>query len=401
MFYPSDDDDDHFESSKEKVELNFNDSPENFYTSLVEKYRSNLDKLSFTEDLINYCNQNDNTRVLKLKTLLDINLSKDINCSYSSSILTSTPLDFGCDLRELIYNRDGSLNNDKTQELLNIFEAKKLPNKVYHILSDIDDTLFAHLAHGFAGADITWIDKKQPYPGIVSFYEQFYRKLDEIFKYSTLLSATPANLKPKRLNDPLITQILKKYSFIQGPIESKTDWASKGPMAVSDPPKLFGIFGETKFLRYKQYKSIFPEYKIIFIGDNGQGDVTAGKKMLSEQDTDTIVCIHQVVHYKTNQRVITSPENGLYPFDDYYKLAVQFQKLGIFDENDVAQIASATANIVNSGPTQFKKFYEDVPGVVKSGGRKTRKNKRTKITKKMKPNKKTKTIRRTNPNRKM
>ena len=414
MFLPPDDDT--YEEGVAEMQLNYNETPNDFYKNLISKYGSNLNKLSITEDLINYCSQNDNEKVFTLKKILDTTFSNDIHCNYDKHIITSN--DYGCDLREIIYNRNGELNNAKTQELLDLFASKQLPTKVYHILTDVDDTLFAHTAVGVAGADTSWI-QKAPYPGIVLFYQLFYNKLQELFQYSTILSATPGVIKAKRYSDSVISSILKKFSFIQGNLETKTSLLTSGVLSgvqgltqhvgrkigksISDWGGIHADFGNIKFKRYQQYKTIFPEYKFIFIGDNGQGDVLAGKQMLNEPGNDTIVCIHKVVEGKLGRKEPPTTEQipGLYYFNDYYELAKQFQTLGIFDENDVTQIATDVAKAVNEGPSNFSTFYHNVPNVTIRGGKKTkkiRKNKKNMKTKKHKKLNRSKNINR-NKNR--
>jgi hypothetical protein len=343
MFYPSDDEDNvsnypEQESIKSPTTLEFDATPQVFFDSLVSKYQTQLNKLDITNDLIEYCEKNTNENVFELKKLMDIRFSSKITCKYS--YLGQTPQDYGCDLREIIYNRDGSLfNSERTAELLRLFAEKQLPEKVYHIMTDVDDTLFAHTSAGVAGADASWTEKI-PYPGIIMFYELFYNKLQEMFRYSTVLSATPGVLKSGRINNDTMKTILKEYSFIQGNIESKTGMLTQGlasgvqgltqhfgRKAGVSLPDYTGIhkgFGDTKFQRYKQYKSIFPEYKIIFLGDNGQGDLIAGKQMLDEPGTDTIVCIHKVIEGKLGRKESSDVKPGLYFFEDYYDLANTF-----------------------------------------------------------------------------
>lgn len=69
------------------------------------------------------------------------------------------------DLRGILYpNRQLS---DRGDELLQLFQRKQLPRPVWHILTDIDDTIFAHPDWAsVAGCDRSW-DAHEPYPGIV------------------------------------------------------------------------------------------------------------------------------------------------------------------------------------------------------------------------------------------
>lgn len=390
-------DDDYYaaEEKTQDIELNYSASPQEFFDQLVNKYNRQLDKLNITKDLITYVNKNTSENVFILKKLMDIEFSKKISCNYHPLV---TSQNYGCDLREIIYNRDGSyLDNVYSRHLIELFDGKQLRRKVYHIMTDVDDTLFAHTGLGVAGADASW-SEKVPYPGIILFYQLFYNKLDEIFRYSTVLSATPGVAKSGRMENQVLKNILKEYSFIQGSIESKRELLTSGVVSgfqgftqhigrqtgitnVGDFTGIHHSFGDTKFKRYQQYKSIFPEYKIIFLGDNGQGDVDAGKQMLEEPGTDTIVCIHKIINGRLGRKESSETMPGLYFFQDYYQLSKIFQNFRIFDENDVQQIGQSIAQLVNNGPSGFSKFYTNVPGVTLRGGKKTRKHKNRKTRK--------------------
>jgi hypothetical protein len=76
--------------------------------------------------------------------------------------------------------------------------------------------------------------------------------------------------------------------------------------------------------------------------------------------------------------------------------------LGIFDENDVQQIGQNVAGIVNSSnKPQFTKYYMNVPGVNSTGGKKTKKNNKSKTSKKTKKNNKSKKTKKSNKSKKI
>ena len=43
---------------------------------------------------------------------------------------------------------------------------------------------------------------------------------------------------------------------------------------------LYGLLARKKFENFQQYVSIYPEFKHVFVCDNGQGDVKAGEMMV-------------------------------------------------------------------------------------------------------------------------
>jgi hypothetical protein len=333
------------------------------FNQMVDEFKANKNKPKIIEMMTAYCSK-ETTRpqqIYDLKKLLEIKFSKSVDCQYCYK-LTPTPVDYGCDLREIFYDRNNKLT-DGGQALLDIFNTKKLPD-MWHIMTDIDDTLYPNNMHGsyIAGSDISW-NQKKPYPGIEYFYTLFYKYLPVNSRYSTILSATPGCLKTSKITDKtgVYHNILQSYGFIQGP-ESKGQMlnpisiynvarncighycgVNNTSTDVNDISSLFKLFGDTKFERFKQYLSIFPEYKILFFGDNGQGDVLAGTKMVAFNDR-CHVFIHKVSEDGVNFKTV--PEESLnIPrlnfFKNYYDVALKFQELGIFKPGEADKIKNA------------------------------------------------------------
>jgi len=403
------------------------------YDKMVTLFNKNNDKKELVKIMTDYCERIETTPddIYNLKKNVEINFSQDVNCRYC--YLTKTPIDYGCDLREIFYDRNGTLI-DGGERLLQLFQEKKLPEDVWHIMTDIDDTLYAHLAGGIAGSDISWHQKK-PYPGIKLFYNLFYKKLDETYRYTTILSATPGCGKNKKLKDTVLHDILHNYGFIQGSIEGKrdvlpclsgvcsnvgnyvgtklqnkvintinsyADTVTDYQLTVSETDTntisdIFKSLGETKFKRFEQYIKIFPEYKILFIGDNGQGDVFAGKKMLEKYHDKCYVFIHKVsVNGHTFTRSTEEYEDipHLYFFTNYYELALNIKDaINMLNENDVRNIKTTISRYLSLRENKtFRNLYPDI-GTYTIGGikKKTLKYKIKKYkTKKSKQNKKTK-----------
>ena len=251
--------------------------------------------------------------VFMLKKKLETEFSTEVKYPYI--LPAEISLHYGCDLRELFFNRVGKIIDDdgnynhtltynKRENLLHLFQQKQhlfQGAKIPHILTDIDDTLYPnpHEYMGVAGSDSSWT-AKQHYPGIRLFYQRFYKNLPKEAQYTTVLSATPGFLKSRKLADKhkLIRPILgESFGFIQGsdtiheigttPLLSVYSHGMNGR---------FQMYGTTKYHRCREYARLFPEFRLIFIGDNGQGDLIAGKKMLDDVLlADTMVFIHQIV----------------------------------------------------------------------------------------------------------
>jgi len=335
---------------------------DDIYEQIKSIFVNNKDLTEIKETIIklllNYCKNAPNADVFELKTRLETNLAKDVNCSYCN--LGNTPKNIGCDLREIIFDIDGNATT-LGKALLQRFKRKKLENNVWHILTDIDDTLFPHpgniVMNGIAGKDRSWT-KKTPYPGIHSFYNSFYKTIDNNHaKYSTVLSATPGCLKFNRLNNDTLHKILgEKYGFIQG-TDSKRVVLSRNPFSQ----ETYEEYGKLKFERFTQYFRIFPEYNFVFIGDNGQGDVFAGMSMLDYINNNgptqkCYVLIHKIS--EDGEIYKSSPEmhKNLFYFENYYEAAKKLHELSIIKNPE--GIKDEITQVVKNSP--YELFYKEI-----------------------------------------
>lgn len=288
--------------------------------------------------------------ITKLKKKFDVEFSKDVNCNYR--FFGSTPNSYGCDLRELIFNIDGTVTPGG-EALLNTFKdlSTLVTHPTLHILTDVDDTLFPNDSHGtyISGVDKSW-PQKMPYPGVIEFYKQFHA-LPQTSDYSTVLSATPGIIKSSRLSSKELKQILGDgFGFIQG-IERKRElFRQIGSIVntvwnrgISPNSAFYADIAETKFDRFCQYARIFPERNLIWIGDSGQGDAMAGLMMLNDPNLkDKVkVFIHQVGEITVNDPRIRY-------FNTYYELAKIFRELLIFTDDIVNHIKESIENICST-----------------------------------------------------
>jgi hypothetical protein len=389
---------------------------EEVYRTLVEKFKLNKNKPEIIIIMLEFCNRKDitNMDVYNLKKKMEIQFSIDVDCQYCYKT-TSTPVNYGCDLREIFFDRENNLTQG-AQPLLDVFEQKKIDD-VWHIMTDIDDTLYPNTEHGsyIAGSDISW-HSKTPYPGIIKFYELFYNKLSQVSRYSTILSATPGCLKNSKIikHKAEYNSILGDFGFIQGE-ESKSKLIPfatgifrnffnmrRGNYGANSSLALYTYFGNMKFERFTQYLKLFPEYKILFIGDNGQGDVIAGKQMLRDAPNRCKVFIHQVCEDGQNFKAPTARDSiweGLYFFKTYNDLGRKFQEIGIFNENDILQLTTSfNEAIENPINTAFKHLYvadykQSEPKTKSNGGKhrrasKTRRARRARKSRRIRKTKK-------------
>lgn len=322
------------------------------YSTLVNTYRGRVSETTKGEILTSlnatfyaYLRNNRRSDINALKKMLDVSFSKDVDCKYR--YLLATPNSYGCDLRELIFNRDGTTTREGEallttfQAIASAYDAANIP-KVYHVLTDIDDTLYANRGGKtcIAGSDMSW-PEHIAYPGVTELHRRLH-SLQNSTHYSTVLSATPGAMKTKKLNSQELKDILGKtdFSFIQG-IEGKREILRNAPSIVltsayrgNNPDGAFyRTLAETKYARFQQYARIFPERQYIWIGDNGQGDEVAGIRMLNQQDVTVTVCIHIV-----RQPVEGSMDPRIIYFNTYSELATKLFDRGILGRGHVSAI---------------------------------------------------------------
>lgn len=309
-----------------------------------DNIEKDLEKQKYAEEL------------LKLKVKLDINLVRDTKCKYS--ITSSTLLNsIGNDFREIVFQNWGTygkFRKDFLEQIAKVGQYFIKENGVIpHILTDIDDTLYANPTehHGLAGSDESYTPLK-PYPGIKKFYEIIKSKHNDTKYgefYVTILSATPSIKKCKKFSDEKLNEIIgNNFSFLEGEA-SKTKMLLSGITGTVGATvenqeltvkPLNAIAGNTKFNKYKQYSLLFPEYSFIFIGDNGQGDIIAGERMVND-NPNCQVFLHNIIEKGkrkfNNTDIEERTTERMHFFADYKELVTQMTMFH-FSEPEIKEI---------------------------------------------------------------
>lgn len=249
------------------------------------------------------------SKLLKFKQMVDYQAKCYINCY---------------DMTYIIFN----LINVKYRDLLlKYFQQNKTNKKYIHIMTDVDDTLFANPKFP-AGSDYSHTPKEL-YPNVV----HLFKSLNET-DYVTLLTARPFFLEKKmRSDDNKIKQAFGEINILTGSrsykelfnvLKSYKDYLKGSPF--TNPTYI--AMGEKKYSDFKKYINIYPEYKIIFFGDTGQGDLYAATKM-TKKSKNVVCLIHHIVD-----------KNGKYTYEndnDYQRIypmkGMKFYKLKLFKDN--------------------------------------------------------------------
>lgn len=194
------------------------------------------------------------------------------------------------------------------------------------VLSDIDDTTICSLH-----------DRRFPkgiiYPGVLALW--------------AALDQGPHDM-PRSLGD--LTFITARPGDLLGWIENSTrrrlqaQGVGVSSMLTGSLIHLLSRAGmaDKKIQNITNYHQLFPEYRLVFIGDSGQGDVLVAQRLLSEFDKVVdAVLIHDVVDTDESARAKYADE-GVFFFDTYVGAALRVHELGLIADEGLAAVAAAT-----------------------------------------------------------
>ena len=371
-----------------------------------------FDKDTFLQEILN---ENDPVRLLHIRKkyatqpYCAIESSSWLDYALKQSISVVDGYGYYCySITNIIFDKlDESERKDVLDHIQKV--CKRVPKK-WHILTDIDDTI---KVSSTGGTNVKY-KNHTVYPGVVSFYDKII-KTDTDFV--TLLSARPEILAKgsrKDISKELhqnVDMLTGKFIDMPGAICDmvKRKCVSITPsfaheiskviynyptklthISGSEPTEWYNNYkkmGTTKFESILKYISIFPEFKFIFIGDSGQGDLICANK-INQQGSDFPVkasFIHNILkarelttHYDRNydgpidsMLMIGEPlrkklkKKNIYLFNNYIDLAGYTSCLGLLNSTDLERVISETITDFNEDtlnkPSKKKLTYSDTP----------------------------------------
>lgn len=143
------------------------------------------------------------------------------------------------------------------------------------VVTDIDDTLVCSGNHWPAGVDGRYA-KGTPYPGLTAFLRELHGG-DCRNSHMVALSARP-HIPGDVMEDAVFKKfriLMKKHglhampALLTGSLDTSFEFLG-GDMAA---------LGRKKLESFEQFMELYPEFKFIFVGDNGQADYAAGLMM--------------------------------------------------------------------------------------------------------------------------
>ena len=205
------------------------------------------------------------------------------------------------------------------------FKQHAEPCAELKILSDIDDTFYCN-----------WIDARYPkktvYPGVRTLYRELDIGNHEAGRHGDLAFLTARPYDRLGRVDSLTHKLLREHGVTQSLI------------LAGSITHLFTnqLIAEAKHQRFLEFQPLYPEYSYVFLGDSGQGDVTAGQLMRAHPDVRAVF-IHDVVHTPQAQRQ-AHREEGIYFHDTYVEAAIHAFDLGLVSQSGLRRVAQDALN---------------------------------------------------------
>lgn len=204
-------------------------------------------------------------------------------------------------------------------------QAEQVPNLEVKVLSDIDDTTICTLH-----------DKRFPkgvvYPGVLALWEA----LDQ-----------GPNAAPRSIGD--LTFVTARPAGLLGWVEGRTRTRLRGA-GVSVRAMLTGSLTDVlshlgmaakKIENCTHYHWLFPEYRLVFIGDSGQADVMVGRRLRTEYPSVVdAVLIHDVIGTDEQTRAEYA-QLGVVFFDTYVGAAVAVHEMGLISDAGLWAVAQS------------------------------------------------------------
>ncbi|MGO4958312.1 phosphatase domain-containing protein [Luteococcus sp. Sow4_B9] len=201
-------------------------------------------------------------------------------------------------------------------------QARGLSLDESKILSDIDDTVFCKL-HDDRFPDGT------VYPGVLAFQEA--------------LDRGPSD-DPRSLGD--LTFVTARPMDFFGLLENHSRESLK-KAGVADLSVMSGslahllghdAMASKKIENVQHYVQLYPEYRIVFVGDSGQGDVHVGERLWELFPHQVAgVFIHDVTGIDAQRRAAHA-EHRICVFDTYVGAAARALQLGLLSTAGLRQV---------------------------------------------------------------
>jgi len=163
------------------------------------------------------------------------------------------------------------------------------------IITDMDDTLESSGARWPAGIDASY-PRHTPYPGVTAFY----RELQGGGEVGQLVALSA---RPHLVGEFVEQGIFKRFNKLMEEhglhtmpalLTGSVDSGGRFLLSGGDEDGMRAL-ARKKFESFEEYIALYPEFRIVFVGDNGQADYAVGQMMCKKYPHNVEqVWIHEV-----------------------------------------------------------------------------------------------------------
>jgi hypothetical protein len=247
----------------------------------------------------------------------------------------------GGDLKNLESLVFDVLDGGQRAQVLDHFRMEAVATGENKLLSDIDDTVYASV-------NDPRFPKGTRYPGVRAFYDALDRgpKGDVLF-----LTARPRP-EAEGTFEGLVKMGFEPPTVLTGGLST---YLRRMLVPLGHQEWAYPGMGARKVENFSRHEQLFPEYGYVFCGDNGQGDVLAGRGMLETQPSRMNGVFIHLIKPRGD-----SGDDGIGYFRTYVGAAVLALKAGLVSKEGAAQVAAAALSEVTAtgfGSEEAKQQY--------------------------------------------
>jgi len=227
------------------------------------------------------------------------------------------------DLQRLVFHDidNKGIRNEILQHIAR--EGAALPPSAVKILSDIDDTFYANLKDkGFP--------KKTVYPGIRQLYQELDRGTNDDRRGDLVFITARPGLVGGVVEDATIKML--KANQVDATVLTGNLISNVSNNEIA----------KEKLQNFSDYRQLYPEYNVVFFGDDGQGDVQVAKGIRdAAAQASRLALIHDVVGMSAAERQRLRDETGAVVFDSYVDAGTEAYTRGLIGRDGLLRVMDA------------------------------------------------------------
>lgn len=246
------------------------------------------------------------------------------------------------DLEQLVF---GDIDSRALRlRILDHIAAQAIPLTDVHVVSDIDDTMVARLRD-------ERVPKGTRYPGALAFLAALDAGPDD--RPATIGDLTFVTARPRDafgIIENSSRESLRRAGIRRCSVLTGRFFALRSHSAMA----------QAKLNNIAHLRLLYPEYGVVFVGDDGQGDAQVAAELLSRYpSTMRAAFIHDVLSLDPAERTAFEGK-GIHLFDTYVGAATTAHELGLVSMASVRQVVTESrhecAAVVWQDEAQQRRF---------------------------------------------